>query len=108
MVDGGLYKQLCPYECGPRNRGGEYLNWALLHEIGQGLGLLHPHDDNVAGFPALNSVGAGLNNERYTVMSYVDATNANTYGHAVTLMALGVAALKEQYGVDGYAEGNST
>ncbi|MEQ9696016.1 M10 family metallopeptidase C-terminal domain-containing protein [Shimia sp. SDUM112013] len=92
----------------PETGGGEYLNWALLHEIGHGLGLLHPHDDNVAGFPALNSVGAGLNNERYTVMSYVDATNANTYGHAVTLMALDVAALQQQYGVDGYAEGNST
>ncbi|MDO6799544.1 nidogen-like domain-containing protein [Shimia thalassica] len=90
----------------PEVGGGEYLNWTLIHEIGHGLGLLHPF----SGDPSVTraSVGAALDNERYTVMSYDGATDANAYGHAVTLMALDIAALQEQYFSETYAEGNST
>ncbi len=83
--------------------GGEYANWTLIHEIGHGLGLYHPFQG-----PAATSVGPALDNERYTVMSYTGATNADAYGHAVTMMALDVAALQQQYGAETYAAGNST
>ncbi|MBL4750286.1 MAG: hypothetical protein JKX71_06850, partial [Amylibacter sp.] len=91
----------------PEQGGGEYLNWTLLHEIGHSMGLLHPHQE-VAGTPALVSVGADLNNERYTVMSYQGSASASTYGHAVSLMALDIAALQELYGAESYAATGST
>lgn len=83
--------------------GGEYANWTLIHEIGHGLGIYHPFQG-----PAATSVGPALDNERYTVMSYTGATNADAYGHAVTMMALDIAALQQQYGAETYAAGNST
>jgi len=88
----------------PEMGGGEYLNWTLIHEVGHGLGLYHPFD----GSGALPSVGAALDNERYTVMSYTGSASANAYGHAVTMMALDIAALQQQYGAETYATGNST
>jgi Ca2+-binding RTX toxin-like protein len=92
----------------PERGGGEYLNWTLLHEIGHSMGLFHTHQE-VAGQPALTSVGTDMNNERYSVMSYVGATSgATTYGHAVGLMALDIAALQELYGAETYANTNST
>jgi Ca2+-binding RTX toxin-like protein len=92
----------------PERGGGEYLNWTVLHEIGHSMGLYHTHQE-VAGTPALTSVGADMNNERYSVMSYTGATSgASTYGHAVSLMALDIAALQELYGTETYANTNST
>lgn len=89
----------------PELGGGEYLNWTLIHEVGHGLGLLHPF--NGWGY-TLPSVGAAMDNERYTVMSYTGATdNAFSYGHAVTMMALDIAALQQQYGAETYAAGAS-
>lgn len=88
----------------PERGGGEYLNWTLIHEVGHGLGLLHPFDY----WGTLDSVGTAMDNERYTVMSYTGATNgAYTYGHAVTMMALDIAALQQQYGAETYAAGAS-
>ena len=87
----------------PELGGGEYLNWTLLHEIGHGLGILHPFD-NAGAYP---SVGSALDNERYTVMSYTAASSASAYGHAVTLMALDIAVLQTLYGAESYATGNS-
>ncbi len=87
----------------PERGGGEYLNWTLIHEVGHGLGLLHPFEGS-----ADTSVGAALDNERYTVMSYTGSASANAYGHAVTMMALDIAALQQQYGTETYAAGNST
>ncbi|MEQ9695009.1 nidogen-like domain-containing protein [Shimia sp. SDUM112013] len=83
---------------------GEYIHWTIIHEIGHGLGIYHPFD----GGGTLPSIGAAMDNERYTVMSYTGATSANAYGHAVTMMALDIAALQEQYGAETYAAGNST
>ncbi len=88
----------------PEAGGGEYLNWTLIHEAGHGIGLFHPF----SGGATRPSVGAALDDERYTVMSYTGATDANAYGHAVTMMALDVAALQQQYGTETYATGNST
>ena len=88
----------------PETGGGEYLNWVLIHEIGHGLGLEHLFDDNGDVLP---SIGEALDNERYTVMSYNGASYAYTYGHAVTMMAIDIAALQAQYGVETYAEENS-
>jgi Ca2+-binding RTX toxin-like protein len=91
----------------PERGGGEYLYWTLLHEIGHSMGLFHTHQE-VAGTPALTSVGEDMNNERYSVMSYNGATSgAATYGHAVSLMALDIAALQELYGAETYANTNS-
>lgn len=48
-----------------------------------------------------------MDNERYTVMSYTGASSAGAYGHAVTMMALDIAALQQQYGAETYAASTS-
>ena len=90
--------------------GGSYISSVLIHEIGHGLGLLHPFDSS----GTLPSVGR-LDSQRYTVMSYTEATPysattgfADTYGQPVSLMAIDIAALQQQYGTESYATGNSS
>jgi hypothetical protein len=90
----------------PEIGGGEYANWTLLHEIGHSLGLKHTHKET-KGLPPLDTVGKYMDNERYSVMSYNDASTGKTYGHAVTYMALDVAALQALYGKEAYATGDS-
>jgi Ca2+-binding RTX toxin-like protein len=84
--------------------GGAYGNWTIMHEVGHGVGLLHPHDGNGDTLPEL----VGLDNERYTVMSYNGASQGTKFGHAVTYMALDIASLQTLYGVSNYATGDST
>lgn len=79
--------------------GGAYVNWTLLHEFGHALGLRHTS--------LVPGIGV-LDNERYSVMSYNAATNANGYGHAVTPMALDIAAMQAVYGQETYAAGNNS
>jgi Ca2+-binding RTX toxin-like protein len=86
---------------------GEYANWTVLHEIGHGLGLKHTHKET-NGLPPLDTVGAAMDNERYSVMSYNGSATASAYGHAVSLMALDVATLQALYGKEAYATGAST
>ena len=89
----------------------------MLHELGHGLGLDHPFDahngttkiaeerHDAEGEPAYD-------NQRYTVMSYEEGGwnqgNGQRYGHAVTPMALDIAALQNMYGAVSKYEGANT
>lgn len=86
--------------------GGQYGNWTVLHEIGHSLGLMHTHNE-WNGNP-LATIGQYMDNERYSVMSYNGASGGTKFGHAVTYMALDVAALQALYGKEAYAGGSST
>lgn len=95
----------------------------VLHELGHGMGLAHPHDGGADGdsagslFPGVdNSADTGdyaLNQSIWTVMSYnMGWTGAppviansqtlvgNNYGFAGTLMAFDIAALQAIYGAN--------
>lgn len=85
--------------------GGQYASWTVLHEIGHSMGLMHTHNEDT-GEPL--TVTGVLDNERYSVMSYNAASEGVKYGHAVTYMALDIAALQALYGKDDYAEGISS
>lgn len=85
--------------------GGQYASWTVLHEIGHSMGLMHTHNEDTGEPLAVTGV---LDNERYSVMSYNPASAGVKYGHAVTYMALDIAALQALYGKADYAEGTST
>lgn len=87
--------------------GGQYGNWTIFHEIGHSMGLLHTHKET-NGLPPLATIGAAMDNERYSVMSYNGASASNNFGHAVTYMALDVAGLQALYGASTYATGDSS
>ena len=83
----------------------------VLHEIGHGLGLAHPHDggDEIdrsvfPGVTGATSLGTyGLNKAMWTVMSYNDdytlsSTSPSAYGFQATPMAFDIAALQAIYG----------
>lgn len=95
----------------------------MVHEIGHGLGLAHPHDDggNSPLFPGVrNSEDFGdfsLSQDMFTVMSY----NTTSFelgrgspgnfsaGYMSTLAPLDIAALQAMYGAnDGHAAGDDT
>lgn len=93
----------------------------MIHEIGHGLGLAHPHDggerEDGTRFPGVNGpkeIGEnGLNQGVYTQMSYNDGLNTAkgdfTYGHQGTLGAFDIAAIQLLYGANmTTATGNDT
>ena len=84
----------------------------IIHEIGHGLGLAHPHDTGgssslLQGVTSSSSTGLfDLNQGIYTTMSYVDGwataphgTSGTTgFGWQATMMAFDLAALQQKYG----------
>jgi len=101
---------------------GGYSFITLLHEIGHGLGLAHPHDDGgtssiMNGVLASSDFGDyNLNQGVYTTMSYNDGydsiSNSSStdkdYGWQGTIMALDIAVLQDKYGVNNsYNSGNN-
>ncbi|MEM9217656.1 MAG: M10 family metallopeptidase [Cyanobacteria bacterium P01_F01_bin.150] len=81
----------------------------ILHEIGHGLGLAHPHDNGgdspkYPGVVDSSDTGKyGLNQGVYTTMSYNDGLDGNAslgYGNQGTPMALDIAAIQHLYGAN--------
>jgi len=91
----------------------------LMHEIGHGLGLAHPHDNGMGtlllpGVTGPNDLGTlSYNQNINTIMSYnqgpVQSSGSNNFGHAATLMAFDIAAVQFLYGANTtYHTGNDT
>ncbi|WP_420860282.1 M10 family metallopeptidase [Marivivens marinus] len=97
----------------------------LIHEIGHGLGLAHPHDGgssiDATNFPGVTSPFGDfgdydLNQGIWTTMSYNDGWQTEyptffdaNYGWQATPMALDIAAIQELYGANTtHASGNDT
>jgi serralysin len=101
----------------------------LVHEMGHGHGLAHPHDNGGHSgiMHGVTSEGVvadytngdfDLNQGIYTVMSYEDGWEKSPYGQAETtdgfgwlgsLMAFDIAAIQDKYGVnEDAATGNDT
>lgn len=103
---------------------GGYGHLTLVHEIGHGLGLAHPHDDGgtstvMSGIndPYTDTGTWGLNQGVYTAMTYVDGwwngpdgvSPSFDYGYAGGPMALDIAVLQDTYGANTtHASGNNT
>jgi serralysin len=89
--------------------GGEGF-FVFLHEIGHGLGLAHPHDNDMGTLRlpgVINPSDLGTlsyNQQINTVMSYnggsLMASGAGNYGHTATLMAFDIAAIQFLYGAN--------
>ncbi|MBV8685684.1 MAG: M10 family metallopeptidase C-terminal domain-containing protein [Alphaproteobacteria bacterium] len=102
----------------------------LIHELGHGHGLAHPHDNGGHSgiMHGVEPEGAGvadyttgdyhLNQGVFTMMSYEDGWQDSPYGNAPTtggygylggLMAFDIAAIQDKYGVnEDWATGNDT
>jgi Ca2+-binding RTX toxin-like protein len=95
----------------------------VIHEIGHGLGLAHPHDGGGASgvlngvFDSASTGQFDLNQGVYTTMSYVDGWDLAPYGTSGTVrygwqgtpMALDVAVLQGKYGANTtHNNGNDT
>lgn len=101
---------------------GQYGYITVIHELGHGMGLAHPHDEGGEGdatkFPGVTSPWSagtnGLNQGIWTTMSYNDGWNKQPgssydYGWQGTLMAFDIAALQTLYGANNStATGNNT
>lgn len=90
----------------------------LLHETGHALGLKHPFDANAAG----NTLDPTLDSERYTVMSYTQASHARivkvtgtpsgyswteSFLRPSTFMLLDIEALQYLYGKNATTHGGN-
>jgi serralysin len=102
---------------------GGYGFLTLIHEIGHGLGLAHPHDYGGGSsiFPGVTDAFASygdyeLNQGIWTIMSYNDGWNQVpsplvdiSYGQAGTPMAFDIAAIQYIYGANmSYQTDNNT
>ena len=92
---------------------GSYGYITVIHELGHGLGLAHPHDGgnhaDATLFPGVRgpwSTGTyGLNQGIWTTMSYIDGWKVQPspsadFGYQGTPMALDIAALQALYGAN--------
>lgn len=94
----------------------------IIHELGHGLGLAHPHDDGGTStiFPGVTADDEpgefGLNDQVYTMMSYNDGWAASPfgtpdtadYGWVGTPMAFDLAVLQAKYGANPDHNGDDT
>lgn len=103
---------------------GGYGFTTLVHEIGHGLGLAHPHDNGGGSgvFPGVtlgdsNDMGDNnLNQGMFTIMSYIDGwrtgiglSPSSNYGWQATPMAFDIAAIQYLYGANtSYHSGANT
>ncbi|MEW6493242.1 MAG: M10 family metallopeptidase [Cyanobacteriota bacterium] len=93
----------------------------LIHELGHGLGLAHPHDTGGGSsiYPGVDSSrdtgNYGLNQGVWTTMTYNQGLDTNdytgilNYGYQGTPMAFDIAAIQYLYGANmSYKTGNDT
>ena len=93
----------------------------IIHELGHGLGLAHPHDSGGGStrFPGVTSSGDqgdnNLNQNTFTVMSYIDTSSginpstAAAYGFCKGPMAFDIATMEYLYGLSSnFQSGNNT
>ena len=105
------------------NQQGDYGFVTMIHEIGHGLGLAHPHDNggDSSIYPGVTSKSGdtgdyGLNQGIYTTMSYNDGLTASggdpgtlDYGYQGTPMAFDIAVIQHLYGANrNHNKGNNT
>jgi serralysin len=92
---------------------GSYGFITIIHELGHGLGLAHPHDggseNDGTNFPGVtSSADSGdddLNQGIWTTMTYLDGwagqpATSYSYGYQATPMAFDIAALQAIYGAN--------
>jgi serralysin len=86
----------------------------LVHELGHGIGLAHPHDDDQGttifpgltpdphgGFDAFSLGTNRVNQDIYTVMSYNEFRSPGAgSGHVAGPMAIDIAAIQKLYGAN--------
>lgn len=95
----------------------------VIHEVGHGLGLAHPHDGGGTSgvlngvFDSASTGQFDLNQGIYTTMSYIDGWDLSPYGTSGTVrygwqgtpMALDIAVLQGKYGANTtHNNGNDT
>jgi Ca2+-binding RTX toxin-like protein len=107
---------------GTETGGSNFRMNLVLHELGHGLGLGHPHDTGngttTLGGLAVDSSGLTLtgddplDNERYTEMSYerggIDSNFGRDFGHIASPAPIDIAALQHMYGANATTNSGNT